>query len=222
MMINLVRTNYVKRGAEAVTRFCGWNNLIKFLGSCDTPEKGALFATLFETGCRISEALQLESNMFMDAKDYIRVYSVPVLKKNHKQSKKEIPDELRIILTPDQLTRLDQYYEDNKPPDKPKKDVFRTIPIPKKEILVPAMMSWVHEQNGLLFPDLDRFEAYRWINGIDDAWWLHRIRSERATQLTIEYDYTVQDLMKFFNWSSPNIGTKYVRLNPSDLEKKMI
>jgi len=27
--------------------------------------------------------------------------------------------------------------------------------------------------------------------------------------------------MKFFNWSSPNIAARYVRLNPSDLEKKM-
>ena len=220
-MINLVRTNYVKRGAEAVTRFCGWRDLFKFLSKCDTPITGALFATLFETGCRISEGLMLDSSMFVENTDTLRIYSVPVLKKNHKQRKKEISEELRLILTPEQIESLEKYYEDNKPPDKPKKDVFRTIPIPKKEILVPAMMSWVHEQNGLLFPDLDRFEAYRWINGIDDAWWLHRIRSERATQLTIEYDYTVQDLMKFFNWSSPNIATKYVRLNPSDLEKKM-
>ena len=220
-MINLVRTNYVKRGAEAVTRFCGWRDLFKFLSKCDTPITGALFATLFETGCRISEGLQLDSSMFVENTDTLRIYSVPVLKKNHKLGKKRISKELQVILTPEQLERLDQYYEETKPQDKPKKEVFRTIPIPKKEPLVEAMMNWVHEQDGLLFPDLDRFEAYRMINGVDDAWWLHRIRSERATQLTIEYNYTIQDLMKFFNWSSPNIAARYVRLNPSDLEKKM-
>ena len=217
----MVRTNYVKRGAEAVTRFCGWRDLFKFLSKCDTPITGALFATLFETGCRISEGLMLDSSMFVENTDTLRIYSVPVLKKNHKQRKKEISEELRLILNPEQIVSLEKYYEDNKPPDKPKKEVFRTIPIPKKEPLVEAMMNWVHEQDGLLFPDLDRFEAYRMINGVDDAWWLHRIRSERATQLTIEYNYTIQDLMKFFNWSSPNIAARYVRLNPSDLEKKM-
>jgi len=220
-MINLVRTNYVKRGAEAVTRFCGWRDLFKFLSRCETPVTGALFATLFETGCRISEGLMLDSSMFVENTDTLRIYSVPVLKKNHKLGKKRISKELQVILTPEQLERLDQYYEETKPLDKPKKEVFRTIPIPKKEPLVSAMMNWVHEQDGLLFPGLDRFEAYRMINGVDDAWWLHRIRSERATQLTIEYNYTIQDLMKFFNWSSPNIAARYVRLNPSDLEKKM-
>ena len=220
-MINLVRTNYVKRGAEAVTRFCGWRDLFKFLSKCETPVTGALFATLFETGCRISEGLMLDSSMFVENTDTLRIYSVPVLKKNHKQRKKEIPEEMRLILTQEQIDTIEKYYEEHKPPEVPKKLVTRTIPIPKKEPLVSAMMNWVHEQDGLLFPDLDRFEAYRMINGVDDAWWLHRIRSERATQLTIEYNYTIQDLMKFFNWSSPNIAARYVRLNPSDLEKKM-
>jgi len=42
-----------------------------------------LIAILFETGCRISEALQLEPDMFKVEEDFVMVYGAPVFKKGN-------------------------------------------------------------------------------------------------------------------------------------------
>ena len=172
-----------KRGRSSVAKFCGWDGLTKFLSKCDTPIKGALFATLFETGCRISEALELHSDMFVDEGDKLTIYGVPVLKK--------------------------------------RKDNIRNIPIPKHEKLVLPMMNWVEEKDGYLFAGVTRGQAYHWIARTDPGWWCHRIRSERATQLVVEYGFNIVELMKFFNWSRPDVAVEYVRLSTEDIGKKM-
>ena len=173
-----------KRGRTSVARFCGWDGLTKFLSKCDTPIKGALFATLFETGCRISEALQLHSDMLIDEGERIVAYGVPVLKK--------------------------------------RKVSVRNIPMPKHEKLVSPMMNWVEEKEGLLFEGINRYQAYTMINGVDSRWWCHRIRSERATQLVVEYGFNIAELMKFFNWSQPSVAIGYVRLSVEDIRYKMV
>ena len=70
-----------KRGRFAVPRFCGWPALMEFHDKCGT-EIAGLFSILFETGCRVSEALQLHKDMFVyDDDEWLTVYRAPVLKK---------------------------------------------------------------------------------------------------------------------------------------------
>ena len=177
-----------KRGRKDIHRFCGWDELCRFLAKCNKPIKGALFATLFQSGARISEALEFHSDMFQRVETAngpkIIIYGAKVLKKRRQES--------------------------------------RNIPMPLTEKLVVPMMNWVEEQDGYLFPGVTPGQAYWWIKRTDPAWWLHRIRSERATQLVIEYGFGVADLMKFFDWSRAETAMQYVRLSVEDIGKKMV
>jgi len=193
----------VKRGRSAVSHFCGWPELTRFMSKCRTPIMGALFATLFLTGCRISEVLEMKPEMFIREPKRIMIYGVPVLKKRGKS--------------------------------------IRSVPVPYHEKLVLPMMDWVDNcEYEYLFWDIDRvvktsqkkfmkipgvpsrYNVYAWILKTDPAWWPHRIRSERATQLAVEYKYTVRDLMQFFYWSKPDVAMDYVRLRAEDIGDKMI
>src|SRR4030042_643467 len=178
-----------KRGRFAVPQFCGWESLLEYHSQCPTEEVSGLFAVLFETGCRISEALKLRGDMFvMDDANWLTVYRAPVLKKK-------------------------EYA--------PLADRFRNIPILRGEPLVEPMMNYVEGRLGQLF-NRSRVWAWMQIVGVDDRWWPHRIRSERATQLHTEYGYEVPELMKFFNWSEPKEALEYVRLGTSDLKEKVL
>jgi len=98
-------------------------------------------------------------------------------------------------------------------------DTFRNIPIIRNEIMAEYMMNFVQEQDGFLFSK-SRQWAWQSLVNVDEKWWPHRVRSERATQLHIEYDYQVPELMKWFHWNTPGEAVEYVRLGTSDLKKK--
>lgn len=179
----------VKRGRFAVPQFCGWDKLEEFHQACPTEEIAALFAVLFETGCRVSEAIRLRGDMFIyDDSQWLTVYRAPVLKKKESA---------------------------------PLGDRFRNIPVLRSELLVAPMMEYVEKRPGLLF-NRSRVWVWRRIVEVDDRWWCHRIRSERATQLHNDYGYEVPELMKFFNWSEPKEALEYVRLGTEDLKAKVM
>jgi len=181
--------DYTKRGRFAVPKFCGWPALEDFYKKCKNPEVAGLFAVLFETGCRVSEALNLHKDMFVyDDDDWLTVYRAPVLKKKSHA---------------------------------PVGDRFRNIPILRSEPLVAPMMQYVDSCEGPLF---SKSRQWAWLNIVqtDEAWWCHRIRSERATQLHLDYGYEVPELMKFFNWSEPKEALEYVKLDPQDLKNKVM
>jgi hypothetical protein len=131
-----------------------------------------------------------------EEEDFIIIYGLPVLKKG--TYKRSVPAWTKV----------------------------RDIPIPRHERLVPYMMDWVEKSDDYLFASGHggvhcRSWAWKKIVGIDDSWWPHRIRSERATQLVTEYGYNVAQLMKFFNWSEPKEAMGYVSLDLVDLKNGM-
>ncbi len=97
----------------------------------------------------------------------------------------------------------------------------RNVPMPKGESLVAPMMEWVRESGeGLLFPYKYDW-LYRRVTEINEDWWPHRFRGERASQLAIEKDLTVPELMKFFGWSKEETPTRYVKMSVKELVEKM-
>jgi integrase len=143
---------------------------------------------MFETGCRVSEALALRGDMFHVAEDRVNVYGIPVLKKG--------------------------------------RPATRNIPIRRDEVLIPYVLNRVNDYPGYLFQSpqgetYSRQWAWYRITGTDPGWWPHRLRSERATQLVVEYGFNVPKLMRFFNWSKPEEAVAYVRLDVEDLWDSM-
>jgi len=96
----------------------------------------------------------------------------------------------------------------------------RNVPMLKSEPLINPMMEWVKERDGLLFPYKYDW-LYKRVRLINREWWPHRFRGERASQLAIEKDFTVPQLMKWFGWSREQTPTRYVRMSVKDLVEKM-
>ena len=48
-------------------------------------------------------------------------------------------------------------------------------------------------------------------------WWQHRIRSERACELVLDYSYDVFKLQAFGGWSSPDMPFEYIGITPAQL-----
>ena len=99
-------------------------------------------------------------------------------------------------------------------------DKFRNIPIYRSEIMCQYMMNYVEECEGYLFSK-SRQWAWQSLVKVDETWWPHRVRSERATQLHVEYGYQIPELMKWFNWKDPKEALEYVKLGTSDLKKQV-
>lgn len=71
-----------------VQHFCGWPLLLKLVGYATTKAQKRLIAFLFETGGRISEVLELRTDMFhvvKDAKPPILIVRGMTLKKKYKK-----------------------------------------------------------------------------------------------------------------------------------------
>ena len=129
--------------------FCGWPFLLDIIRKCEETEylpspvwetdlqdqeyqrhlierDQALIATLFETGGRVAEVVRLRSKHFNFGEHWIRVTSMPLLKRyrKDKQTGRTIP----------------------------KKETRGTIAIPRDEPLVPHMMNWILKQDDYVFP----------------------------------------------------------------------
>ena len=184
-----------KRGHDLVTNFCGWRPLMEYANR--SMRAGWIAAACFTTGGRISEVLNYNPKQF--AYDYlptgeeiIRCDALEVLKKRASASL---------------IKRR------------------RTLMVPAKERMVPILMDAVeyaqnHKQD-TLFNFTNRSHAWRIVTEADPAWWPHRFRTERASQLVSEKGFDVALLMKFFNWDKAEEAVGYVRLNPEDMVKRM-
>jgi integrase len=75
-------------------------------------------------------------------------------------------------------------------------------------------------QLGLNIPFNDRVTGEKLCDTIH--LWQHWFRSERASQLRSEYEFTEADLMEFFGWLDYKTALHYSKLGASNLAKKML
>lgn len=180
---------FIKRNVGDIARFSGWRALERLVRKAERPMVKGLIALLFETGCRVSEAVLIRRDMVELEEGFLTIYGAPVLKKRKSA-------EMR--------SRM------------------RNIPIPLKEPLVKPLLDWIDGSSYERLIPRGRNWAYKQVRKVDDAWWPHRFRAERATQLVVEYGFNVPMLMRWFNWSDTKSPTVYVQLDVSDLKKRMV
>ena len=167
-------------------------NITHLINKCRNDIERALIATLFLTGGRASEVLTLKAGQFINRKKHIVIQGMLVLK---------------------------QRKEENK---------FRQVPILKNEPLTDTMLAWVKRVREIqpkvghdhLFPYKYDW-LYQRVTKIDKEWWPHRFRAERASQLAVEKEFGVIELMKWFGWAKEDMATHYAKMNVTDLVRKM-
>ncbi len=105
------------------------------------------------------------------------------------------------------------------------KEMRRTIPVPYiKEIEfiihVENYLKYVDEDDYFLF-DISRQRAWKLIMNATNLF-PYIFRHIRLTHLTIDYNFSAQELQAFTGWSNIAPASFYIHLNHRDLAKKML
>ena len=191
--------DFKKRSVEEIENFVGWEYLEKLVEKCERERDRALIASLFETGGRVSEVLLLTKDMFLVQDPYLIVRAMPVLKRYEKIG----VDEKGKWITK-------------------KKKGYRTFPIHCREPLVSYLEDWLNTLEGKRLFDIGRVRVYQIVKEIDPEIFPHWFRGQRASQLALEYGFSIHDLVDFFNWKDLQTAIHYSRMGWKGLADKMM
>ncbi len=215
----------------------GWD----FIEECTKRSKDpALIMTIFLTGGRATEVLELTRGHFADMGPYYEVRGMPVFKKYD----------------------VIEVYEDEEGNEWWETELvteYRTFPILKSEPLAEPLWESIKDREGKLF-EFRTLPSVTWENDrpitvegglwADQYWQLyktvaeidvpesplapmddtgnqkniypHWLRGMRAAQMRVEYALTADDLMEFFKWEDPEMALYYTSLTSRELADKMI
>jgi len=238
-------------------KFCGWDVLERLIAVVrvgvrgpsgeilvrDEREKegaGAMIATLFETGARISEVIGQDRDDGIPGlrpRDFsVRGDRVNVIFEIGKRYRKKAGvTKYRAIdgskmrwETEEDARKSSHAYEPYQGYMTERRIELRNLVLPKWEPLVPSMLGWVERIKEEAGEDAKLFsfgynKAYRIIKKagekIGEDFPPHRLRAERATQLVLEYGFTDHELTDWFMWESPKVAHDYTTLAPKIMEK---
>ena len=233
--------SYTRASVKSVLRFVGWGTLMDLVRECEnTPYKvspawepespyaedhraklvhrdQALIATLFLTGGRVSEVISLrKTNFNLEADpDAIEVTDMLREKSFRKIDEVELPNGRKRWITEKVMATR------------------RDFPILKNEPLVSYLASWLDEVDDYLFPSpaghrdhLSRQRIYQIVKDvgrrIGEEIWPHWFRSQRASQLAVEYGFDLHALIDFFDWKDVDTALTYSRLGAKKLTAMMM
>ena len=196
-----------------VKSFCGWSYIKELVHLCSFPE---LIMGLFLTGGRATELLQLRKGHFREFNEYYEVFGMPVLKRykvlditvqedGHKRYKTEL-----------------LHHE-------------RTFPILKSEPFSKELWDYAQACKDYLFSFSPEYD-----DPYGKLYWLvrnipappnpyapthlypHWFRGQRASQLRIEYNLDVDQIMRFFEWKTFEVARRYAGMSSKDLAQVML
>jgi hypothetical protein len=220
---------YTRASVADIEEFVGWPTLMALVKECEnTPYKPnplnpadpeeyrshlvrrdqALIAALFLTGGRVNEVVPLRRLGFEVTPESINVRGMQVLKRFKAVDVHTGPDGRKTYTTePVHVTR-------------------GVIPIEPTEPLVPYLMKWVEKSSDYLFPSpaehrnhISGTRAYQIVTDvgerIGEEIWPHWFRSQRASQLVVDYGFNIHELADWFKWVDMETARQYAKLDPS-------
>ena len=189
-----------KRGLDDISDWPGW---IPFLELYKKHEKApypedsrTAFLLIFEGGFRASEAIQIRKDQCKYNEYAIVIEKAPVLKKKEKTLR-------------DVIIKLDEHnplgYE-----------FIDVIENTEGKYIFPKHTGF--SRTYIPGEQSSRMSLYRRINEIGNLF-PHSLRSYRAMMLVYERDFTVQQLVKWFEWTKADMAVHYTRTR--DIAKSM-
>lgn len=186
------RDNYDKRGVTThIPDWPGWSQFLEYLDMAREAkypgDSKAYFIILFETGCRVSEALELKPEDFSFNENAIIGYTIPVFKKDKEETR-------NIVIRRDERNPLAE-------------DFIEIIEECDTKYLMPARIPFTRA----VIPDqhTTRMTVYNRINEIHPELFPHGLRAYRALHLVYERGFDIQDLMSWFKWDSYEMAAHY-------------
>ncbi len=189
----------MKRNIQNIEDWPGWPRFMKFYDACDNtskPEDARLyFATLFESGCRESEAILLKPEQFAISDEAIYIKSVVVLKKRKAWTRNVL------------ISRDDNPIAD---------ELVAMVEDCDTEYLLPARLPFSGHKRP--YGHVSRGTVYNRISEIPGLF-PHALRAYRACHLVAERGFSVQDLVAWFHWKNATLAIHYTRTR--DMAKRM-
>lgn len=129
-----------------------------------------------------------------------------------------------LMLTPEHFSEREGYLlVTNQLVLKHRKSYPRSYPIRKDELLMPYLQDAINQTSaGQRLIPYSYSWVYKQITSINDNLFPHYLRAYRATQLILEYNYGVYELMDYFGWSKSDTPSNYIKLTAKDLIAKMM
>ena len=231
--LNTQKTRYHRLKVDYVLEFCGWEPIEELIKYAKTPRNELYLTCLIKTGGRAGEVLNLLAENFKEKK---RNKALFVERMKLEKRWKKMPDGTRQhieairkpfpILLAEPLTDLliEQLRNAGEGP----------LFVSPYKAHKPLTVSWGYKSIrrindeipktlfnslGLNTPFYDSVTGEKLSETIH--LWQHWFRSERASQLRSEYDFSEADLMEFFGWLDYKTALHYSKMGASNLAKKM-
>ena len=221
-----------------VKKFCGWSALEEMLKYSVKPRDTFFFTTLIKTGGRAKEVLALTKQNFILDNPFIVVTNMQ-LEKHYRKIKDATPgtpttekiyairndfsmpftEPLSKELIEDLATSEDLLF-----PSPYKRDMHKPLSRIRMYQLIRELNDRLpyslKRELGLTVPFMDPTRTVK----IDDEihLWLHWARSQRASQLAADYDFTEGDLLEWFGWKDIKTATRYAHKGYAKLGAKML
>lgn len=190
MMVWNMSWKHNRRSIIDVPPWIGNDNLLSYYHKCPTDLHRNLFATLFETGGRVSEVVELRPEQFNWNDNAIVIGGMVVLKYRRRMRRDVyIKRDEENPLAEDLVSFVEGCGTDYLFP--------RTAPL-TGEVIVPNMPT-------------SRTRLYLKVREISDDLWCHWFRSQRASFLVYVRGLDAFQLKDWFNWKSMDSAGHYVK-----------
>jgi len=226
---------------DDVESFIGWKKLLEFVGKAENPNERNLIAFTFETGGRISEVLQLRTDMFRVCKDtepkVLIVEKMPLSKRYKKVKELRECSQCHFLneLGPTNCAKCSgtlwtskKRFETEKL-DKNRKPFVVFCNEPLTQIMLRALVQHIRERQPFIFLNKNtkrpftRVWAYKVLRRVGDATGIylypHRLRAERASHLGVSLK--AESLLEYFSWESWKTAKRYAKKGPLGLAQEM-
>jgi len=236
------RTYHRHNVEDDVKSFCGWALLLKMIGCATTKSQKRLIAFAFATGGRISEVLQLQTNMFDLVKDskppILVVRGMPLVKKYKKVG--EFVECVKCHLwNPKGSIKCEKCGENllksgrkrfqTEKLHKERSEFVIRLDEPTSKIVATALVERMKENEPLIFKSpytgkpYGRRWAYKVLRRIGDKagvyLYPHKLRSERACHLGAALK--AESLLEWFSWMHWQTARRYAKKGAIGLAKEM-
>lgn len=221
--------NYSRRSvANEEEPFLGWDKMVSLCNRLFGDKNKVLLATIFLTGGRITEVLNLRKSNFYISSDSITVKNMSLLKNYDKKGswtewkkKEDLPtNELRRLYKFDDEKDMwfrNRFYTEGVD------TVRKKYAFPIDEALTHYLLDWldIRKDEDYLFygrnnvKPLSYSQAYKIINNI--GYYPHFFRSQRACCLVNYYKFDISQLMEWFTWTEITTAQRYFRTGSDNL-----
>jgi len=227
---------------DDVEHFCGWQVLLSLIGKATSKTQKWLIAFCFATGGRISEVLQLRTEMFelvKDAKPPILIVKGMPLVKKYKKESEHIECLKCHFWNPKGSRDCEQCANDllkngkrrykTKKLHKTRNEFVIRLDEPTSKIVAKAILECLQNGQNLIFKSpytsqpYTRRWAYKVLRRIGDraSFYLypHKLRSERACHLASSLK--AESLLEWFTWQSWQTAKRYAKKGALGLAKEL-